>query len=125
MINPVNTFYQLVKLCSAKLEDDMVNIAKEQERLEAYKAKNPTNVLQINSWQEVINSKVDVNEYLQECITEHFPACFDAEAKRKFLKGREFEKNDSSTFTTYYKNNQHKEAIRHYSIAEQRLKDNI
>lgn len=125
MINPANTFYQLVKLCRSKLDEDMVNIAKEQERLEAYKAKNPTNVLAINSWQELINSKVDVNEYLLECITEHFPACFEAESKRKFLKGREFEKNDTSTFTTYYKNDQHKEAIRHYSIAKQRLTDNI
>jgi len=125
MINPANTFYQLVKLCRSKLDEDMVNIAKEQERLEAYKTKNPTNVLAINSWQELINSKVDVNEYLLECITEHFPACFEAESKRKFLKGRQFEKEDTSPLVTFYRSNQEKEAARHYSIAKQRLIDNI
>lgn len=123
--NPGLKLSNLIKICAAKLEAEMLNISKEQTRLEDYKARNPDKVLQINSWQEMLNSRADNIEYLQEAITDAFPVLIQAESDRRFLKGREFEKRSGSPLVSWFKNDQHKEAERHYSKANQFYKDNI
>ncbi len=124
--NPYGKMMALVNLCLDKLDIELNNVSKEQARLNDYKAKNPDKVLQINSWQESLNSRVDTIEYLAEAMQESFPALFEAEGQRRFLKGREFEKKaDRPQSFTWFKNENQKEAFRHYSVAEQRLKDNI
>lgn len=123
--NPGLKLSNLIKICATRLEAEMLNISKEQARLEDYKARNPEKILQINSWQETINSRADNIEYLQEAITDAFPVLIQAEADRRFLKGREYEKNGTSKLVSWFKNDGHKEAERYYSIANQRLTDNI
>ena len=122
--NPGTKFYNLIAICSNKLQSELVNIAKEQERLNKYKASNPEKIMQINAWQELINSRADNIEYLQDSIIEFFPQLFEAEGQRRFLKGREFENNKSSR-PSFWMNDKQKEAYRAQSITEQRIKDNI
>lgn len=122
--NPGIKLANLIRICADKCEAEMLNIAKEQSRLEEYKARNPDKVLQLNAWQEAINNRADNIEYLQEAIVDVFPLLIAAEGDRRFRKGREQQQTGSS-LVSWYKNDQHKEAERHYSIANQKLKDNI
>lgn len=122
--NPGTKFYNLIAICDNKLQSELVNIAKEQERLNQYKARNPDKIMQINAWQELINSRVDNVEYLQDSIIELFPQLFEAEGQRRFLKGREFENNKNNK-PSFWMNEKQKEAYRAQSITEQRIKDNI
>ncbi len=122
--NPGTKFYNLIAICENKLQSELVNIAKEQERLNQYKARNEDKIMQINAWQELINSRVDNVEYLQDSIIELFPQLFESEGQRRFLKGREFENNKNNK-SSFLMNDKQKEAFRAQSITEQRIKDNI
>ena len=126
IVNPSGKFRALLQKCLELCEKKLDRTAKTQQKCNEYRDKNPDNVLRVNAWQEDINNDVDETEYIKEALTEIFPILFEAEAKRQFLKGREFEKTDGkSPFISHFRNDQEKEALRHYSIAEQRLKDNI
>lgn len=126
IVNPYGKFSALIVECKKICESKINRLAKAQTRLEEYREKNPDNVLRLNAWQKELNDEAEETEYLIEAISEVFPALFEAESKRKFLKGREFEKNGgNSPFVSVFRDENHKEAVRLYSIANQRLQDNI
>lgn len=134
IVNPSGKFSALMVQCLDICAQQANNVAKEQIRLNNYKEKNEQNVLIINQWQEKLNFEIDNISYLESVFSETLPALFNAEGKRQFLKGRELEKenvhkgadiNYLSAFVSVFKDDQEKEAIRHYSIAQQRIKDNI
>lgn len=123
--NPGLKFSAIVKECAQQLEAELLRLSKEEARCQEYAARKPESVMHIKAWQESIDQSRDRIEYLAEAITEAFPLLLQAEANRRFLKGREYEKNTHSPFVSFYRSDQHKEAERHYSIANQRYIDNI
>lgn len=115
----------LISLCDERLQTELQSIAKEQTRLDEYRENNPDKVLQVNSRQDAINRRYDNIEYLCEAILEVIPAIFEAESNRAFIKGSQSQKGHESPYVTNYLSEHEKESIREYSIARQRLLDNI
>lgn len=122
--NPAGKFYALVKICTQMLDEDLAQLESDRIRLAEYRQSKPGNVMQIQAWQEKLDKRLQHIETMREAITEHFPALLEAEGKRRFFKGREAERSDKAP-RSWFKSENEKEAARHYSIARQRLIDNV
>lgn len=123
--NPGLKLSGLIALCNERIQSELQLIAKEQTRLDEYRENNPDKILQINARQDAINKRFDNIDFLEEAITDILPQLFEAESKRAFLKGSQSTKLNESKLVTNYLSEHEKEAIREYSIARQRLIDNI